>query len=386
LLAGALAGSSAFAVPGPILGDASDLQGGTYQAKYLNFSDLYYAQGTSSAITGASSNAGVNGAPVLYGAPTTALGNAVIAYLTGGANAPGTLENRAAFNAGEIDYTNGPYSGSKAWNGATQQLSGLFYNLTLSGAVVGTLGSDTTVTLDYVPSTRSTPLAGLPGVSSLPVGSGGVIQIYASSTLNFSPDANGAGSLSPSGQTASGVNGSSQVQNGNAPAATAGSWAPANWVAGTGSTSDSVTGTGSTSGSLWLAGEFVPFSAVGKTAADGDPNTVYQEEIDVTTGASIGEASGYVDLVGGSEYPFIEKGAEATSGINVDMTLLADEATPGVDTLGNLSAASGYSGIGYWVADSEDPVAFAIVSVPEPATLSLLGFGIAGLLARCRKK
>jgi hypothetical protein len=91
--------------------------------------------------------------------------------------------------------------------------------------------------------------------------------------------------------------------------------------------------------------------------------------------------------VGGVEYPNIEKGAEATSGINVDLTLLANEATPGVNPAnGDLTPATGYNGIGYWPVDSEDPVSFAIQVVPEPATLSLLGLGLAGLLARCRRK
>jgi len=387
LLAVAVAATSASAlVPPPPVGDAGSLATGTYEGKFSNYSDLYWAAGTSSAITGASSIAGPNGAPLLYGGLASPFSTALAAYATGGASAPGTLENRAIFNASSILYTNGPYNGATAWNGSSQQLSGLFYNLTLSGAVITTVGSDTVATLDFVPNTRSNPLAGLPGVSSLPVGCGGVIQIYATNTLSFAADPNVAGNLAPSGMTASGINGSTQVNNGNNAPASAGTWAPQNWVAGTGSTSDSVTGTGATDGSLWLAGEFVPFSAVGATAADGDGSTVFQEEIDLTTGASVAQARGYVDLVGVTEYPNIEKGAEATSGINVDMTLLANEATPGFDALGNASPATGYNGIGYWPADSEDPVSFAVQVVPEPATLSLLGLGLAGLLARCRKK
>ena len=374
LLAVALAATPASAV---IFSDASGLTTGSYEGKFANYSDLYFADGTA-AQAGINAAAGANGAPLLFGAPSSALTSAVAAYEAGGPNAPGTLENRAIFNATSILDNS---SGKTVWNGSSQQLSGLFYGLTLSGVTV----AGTTVTLDFVPTNRSTPLSG-PGLAGLPAFAGGVLQVYANSSLNFNADPNTAGNLTGLPKLITTVNGSSAVMNGTAPAATAGSWAPANWVAGTGATSDTVTDVNADGGSLWLSGEFVPFGYLapyGVFATDGDPFTVFEETLNLASGN--GSATGYVDLVGGSDYSNITAGGALGFGPYVDLTIGADEYTPGVTTPGTLNPRLNYNGLGYWPVDSQDPVEFDVTIIPEPCTLSLLGFGLAGLLFRRRK-
>jgi len=374
--------SPALALP-PI--DVTSLPGGvTWTAKYSNYSDLYWSAGTSATETGASSTAGANGAPLLFGNnESTLFSDAIGAYLAGGTTAPGTLENRAIFQATSLK--NG--TNNITYN-PTQQLTGLFYDLTLAGAAPGTLGGQAAIVLDFVPSARSTPLAGLPGVSSLPTGSGGVLQVYVNNSQTFNPDPNNAGTLplqTGGSLPVATVNGSPQVNYGNSP----NTWGPQNWVAGAGLASDTVTGSGTSDGSLYLAAEFVPLVDVGQTPADGDPNTVFQETI--ALGSGTGFATAWLDFVGGSEYPSILKGAIATTGISVDATLISDEATPGVSgstdySSGTLNPNNEYLGTGYWPVDSQDPVTFATTpTIPEPCTLSLLGFGLAGLLIRRRK-
>jgi hypothetical protein len=364
--------------------DASFLPNGNYTAKYNNFSDLYWASGTTADETGQGVAAGPNGLPSFYQSGATAFGQylaAVAAYSANGANSPGTLENRTIFNTTTILNA----SSQTVWNGSSQQLSGMLYDLTL----VGVAESGSTLTLDFGADTRSAPLSG-PGLASLPAGSGGVLQVYASSSTvstsfgspNQAPDPNNVGNFSPNGHsiTPAAVDATAIVNNGT------GTWGPASWVAGTGATSDSYPGIVN-GGSLWLSAEFVPFSLLGLTPGTAAPasSVLFEENINLTAGV-VGSAEGYADLVGGSDYGNLGASISAPNGYLVDLAIGSDE-YPVIDNAsGFLQTFGAYTGAGYWPVDSQDPVTFEVNVIPEPATMTLLGFGLAGLLIRRRKK
>jgi hypothetical protein len=321
--------------------DANALPGGTLQAKYSNFSDLYTPAGV----------AGQSGTPLPF-AGTIQLG----------------MENRAIFNTSSIQTT----GGSPVWFPINQQLTGLFYNLSAIAVTPVVNGSgDTIVTIDFGASTRN-PLTSGPGLASAPVGAGGVIAVYLQNgTSNFTADPNGVGSLTGLPKSAATVNGTAPVSTDT--------WGPGSWVEGGSGVLDSYPG--STSGTLWLDGEFVPFTDVGIIGHAA--GTVLSETLDETTG--VASTTGFVHLVDGSYYATVGKG-DVGFGPDVDLLLISDEASPGINPAnGNLTPTNNYSGAGYWPVDSQDPVTFSVTGIPEPATLSLLGFGLAGLLIRRRK-
>jgi len=319
--------------------DANALPGGTLQAKYTNFSDLYTAAGV----------AGQSGTPLIFG----------------GAIAVG-MENRAIFNTSSIQTP----AAVPVWFPVAQQLTGLFYNLDVLS--VSAPAADGSITIDFGPSARN-PLTSGPGLATAPVGSGGVLAVYLQNgTSNFNADPNGVGSLTGLPTPAATVNGNPPVSDGT--------WAPGQWVEGGAGVLDSYPG--ATGGTLWLSGVFVPFTDVG--IAGHTAGTVLSETLNITTG--VASTTGFVHLVDGSFFFNVGKG-DIGFGPDVDLLLISDEAAPGVNPAnGDLTPTNNYSGVGYWPVDSQDPVTFKVTGIPEPATLSLLGFGLAGLLIRRRKK
>jgi hypothetical protein len=330
--------------------DASLLPTGDYQAKFSGFSDLYTPSPTGSG----------NGTPERFGLTGAALTAGI-----------GTLENRAIFNTTSIQ-TLAPVT---VWNGSSQSLTGLFYDLTLAG--VTQQGS--ALVLDFDVSSRTSPLSG-PGLATSPANSGGVVQVYAQAAPNaFNADPASGGSLHPaptSGKLVSSVNGTPPVSNGK--------WGPAQWVQGA-TVSSSDTYAPNSNGTLWLSGEFVRFSDVGVTAVDGDPNTVFEESINLNLGG--GSGFGYIHLVGGSDFARISKG-DVGYGPAVDMLLNSDLSIPATNVAGTKFTGhngTSYGGAGYWPADANDPLTFSVV--PEPVSIIFFGTGlvaVGGYVARRR--
>jgi len=336
---------------GATLTDVNQLGAGTWQAKYSDYSDLYAPPAKGSTVW----------TPEPFAVSPPILGS----------------EDRAIFYTTSIQPVSGPPA---AWLPGTppagQQLTGIFYNLSLAFAV----SSGSTLNLYFTQSSRN-PLPGTPA------GYGGVIEVYVSPTSTTPNFTANPGSVSPlslpvGGKLASTVN-----------AAIPAAWGPSYWVQGSGGASRD-TYTGATTGTLWLSGTFVdwktlalvdPVTAANLAYVDSlDPglDPVFSETLDLGTGT--GSGTGDIHLLGGSFFSSVTKG-NVGLGPNVDMTLLSDVAFPTqLFTPTKLFPSTGnYTGVGWWPVDSQDPVNFNII--PEPATMTLFGLGLVGIGAIRRR-
>jgi hypothetical protein len=123
--------------------------------------------------------------------------------------------------------------------------------------------------------------------------------------------------------------------------------------------------------SLWLLGDFLPQDLAGTTLT---------YTINVATGLG-SSGGGFVDLIGGSELPMFKQGIGTTPlGALYDLTFAYTTAQHPEQFYYNHT----YADDGFWQTSSSDPVRAEVV--PEPATLSLLGLGVLGLVARRRKR
>jgi hypothetical protein len=322
--------------------DVNNLPAGKFAANFENYSDLYVPAGVTwnSSSFGALTGAAGSGSPMLYGAS--------IADLSAGI---GVLENRAIFSAATINSAGSPIWSSLA---SSQQLTGLFYDMTLNGVTLDTFTG--ALYLDFSPSARSNPLSGSPGLTGAPAGSGGVLQVYESSSATpFNP--NMGGTLDLGTASAQTVNTTAPVSNG--------AWGPAQWVQGATSTSSDAYPTAS-QGSLWLEGEFVPLAR----PIDGNTSTVFEEEINLSSG--VGSAVGNVYVTGGSEYPRVT----SLLSLTVDERLPSNTGSLPGDVLG---PTTNYYGTGYWPADSNDPAGFTLSAVPEPVSMIFFGTGLVAI-------
>lgn len=119
-----------------------------------------------------------------------------------------------------------------------------------------------------------------------------------------------------------------------------------------------------TVGEPWLIAAFGPLGALG-----GAPLVLYE-------GGAVGgwQGTAYANIIGGTYADMmVQDGFGMWQDLRLDFTV-----TIPFDSQGGITLVDG------WQTSSLDPISFGVV--PEPATLSLLGFGIAGLVLRRRRK
>jgi hypothetical protein len=297
-------------------------------------------------------------------------------------------EQRTVFRINSIQDVNNNFD--SYYNPATEELTGVLYDLVLVGATAVN-GSPTHFVLDFAPLARNPIAADLyfgankgRDVGTLPGGgAGGVGEVYLGSgaTKNFNSNPASDPNTGSTGLPAAPAPGFLSALN-----------SPAQWVQGAAGHAAGGAGADSyptvTDGTQVLAFEFLPLSyAVLQGLAIPDPTvplaagTVLREDLDLASG--VGSGFGYANavytagalsnLLGDfNGIPYLD----LTLRFNLRFPIL--DAVPGSPTFGKILPNPDYIGPGEWSVESQDPVRFG-VAIPEPATLTLLGLGLAGI-------
>jgi hypothetical protein len=265
-------------------------------------------------------------------------------------------ENRAVFNVDQFIFPSGLVEVPEG------ELTGLFYDTTIIRIIpISTIG----IVIEYGAGSRN-PLTPLPDT---PAGSGGVVELWIDSTVednqadsNFLYDVLDPQSVGPATGTA-----------------------PTLWDEGGHSSGRdgfpnvnlTTDGSADEDSTLWLQAVIVPIDAL----PDGTP-ILLRETIYFASGAGSYEQS-FLDIIGGSAASLFERDVY---GPGRDLQLQLTVQGPGANGLPNSynTAPDNAAQRGGWQVRSSDPITGSII--PEPATLGLLGIGLAVAALRRRRK